>query len=86
MLGQCVNSAPVAFLRNFEVKCVNRLRSCPTGPPLQTLSTDLKVKVKNGQGGMFYLLNICFDDDDMFCSSLNPCVFILFIYVSMYSR
>ncbi|XP_037632636.1 tectonic-2 [Sebastes umbrosus] len=51
VLGQCVNSAPVAFLRNFEVKCVNRLRSCPTGPPLQMLSTDLKVKVKNGQGG-----------------------------------
>lgn len=57
VLGQCVNSAPVAFLENFKVKCETFLRSCPTGPPLQTLPTDLKIKVKNGQGGMSYSLN-----------------------------
>lgn len=52
-LGQCVNSAPVAFLENFQVKCVTLLRSCPTGSPLQTLPVDLSVEVKSGQGGMF---------------------------------
>ncbi|XP_044052251.1 tectonic-2 isoform X2 [Siniperca chuatsi] len=51
VLGRCVNSAPVAFLKNFKVKCVTLLRSCPTGSPLQTLPTDLRIKVKNGQGG-----------------------------------
>ncbi|XP_059193375.1 tectonic-2 [Centropristis striata] len=51
VLGQCVNNAPVAFLKNFEVECATVLRSCPTGPPLQTLPTDLRIKVKNGQGG-----------------------------------
>ncbi len=58
VLGRCVNGAPVAFLKNFKVKCVTLLRSCPTGSPLQILPTDLRTKVKNGQGGMFYLLNI----------------------------
>lgn len=57
-LGQCVNSAPVAFLKNIKVNCVTLLRSCPTGSPLQTLPTDLSIKLKNGQGGMFDLLNI----------------------------
>ncbi|TKS78691.1 Tectonic-2 Precursor [Collichthys lucidus] len=51
VLGRCVNSAPVAFLKNFQVECVTLLRSCPTGPPLQTLPTDLRLKVKNGLGG-----------------------------------
>nr|XP_046243359.1 tectonic-2 [Scatophagus argus] len=51
VLGQCVNNAPVAFLKNFKVKCVTLLHSCPTGYPLQTLLTDLRIKVKNGQGG-----------------------------------
>uniref|UniRef100_A0A8C9X129 Tectonic family member 2 n=1 Tax=Sander lucioperca TaxID=283035 RepID=A0A8C9X129_SANLU len=51
VLGRCVNSAPVAFLRNFKVNCVTLLRSCPTGSPLQTLPTNLRTKVKNGQGG-----------------------------------
>ncbi|XP_078106848.1 tectonic-2 [Sander vitreus] len=51
VLGRCVNSAPVAFLRNFKVNCVTVLRSCPTGSPLQTLPTNLRTKVKNGQGG-----------------------------------
>ncbi|XP_068461156.1 tectonic-2 [Clinocottus analis] len=51
VLGQCVNSAPVAFLKNFKVQCVTVLRSCPTEFPLQTLTTDLTSKVKNGQGG-----------------------------------
>ncbi|KAA8592250.1 hypothetical protein FQN60_017705, partial [Etheostoma spectabile] len=50
VLGRCVNSAPVAFLRNFKVNCVFLLRSCPTGSPLQTLPTNLRTKVKNGQG------------------------------------
>ncbi|XP_070759835.1 tectonic-2 [Enoplosus armatus] len=51
VLGRCVNNAPVAFLKNFKVKCVTLLRSCPTGSPLQTLPTDLSIKVKSGQGG-----------------------------------
>ncbi|XP_019130650.2 tectonic-2 [Larimichthys crocea] len=51
VLGRCVNSAPVAFLKNFQVECVTLLRSCPTGPPLQSLPTDLRLKVKNGLGG-----------------------------------
>ncbi|KAM6944649.1 tectonic-2 isoform 2-T2 [Lycodopsis pacificus] len=51
VLGQCVNSAPVAFLKNFKVKCVTVLRSCPTGFPFQTRPTDLSITVKNGQGG-----------------------------------
>ncbi|XP_038560425.1 tectonic-2 isoform X1 [Micropterus salmoides] len=51
VLGQCVNNAPVAFLENFNVKCVTLLRSCPTASPLRTLSTALGIKVKNGQGG-----------------------------------
>ncbi len=56
VLGRCVNGAPVAFLNNFEVECVTLLRSCPTGFPLQTLLTDLRIKVKNGEGGMSHLL------------------------------
>ncbi|XP_042344716.1 tectonic-2 [Plectropomus leopardus] len=51
VLGQCVNRAPVAFLKNFKVKCVTLLRSCPAGPPLQTPLANLRIKVKNGQGG-----------------------------------
>ncbi|XP_074527283.1 tectonic-2 [Halichoeres trimaculatus] len=51
VLGQCVNNAPVAFLNNFEVRCVTLLRSCPTGPYLQTQPEDLMIQVKNGQGG-----------------------------------
>ncbi|XP_026178552.1 tectonic-2 isoform X2 [Mastacembelus armatus] len=50
VLGQCVNSAPVAFLKNFKVLCVTLLRSCPTGSPLKTLPADLRINVKNGQG------------------------------------
>ncbi|XP_023269272.1 tectonic-2 [Seriola lalandi dorsalis] len=51
VLGRCVNSAPVAFLKNFKVKCVTLLRTCPTGSPLQTLPMELRNKVKTGQGG-----------------------------------
>lgn len=51
ILGQCVNNAPVAFLKNFKVECVTLLRSCPTGSPLLTGPTDLRTRVKNGQGG-----------------------------------
>uniref|UniRef100_A0A3Q3F247 Tectonic family member 2 n=1 Tax=Labrus bergylta TaxID=56723 RepID=A0A3Q3F247_9LABR len=55
VLGRCVNNAPVAFLNNFAVECVTPLQSCPTGAPLQTLPEDLRIQVKNGQGGLFYL-------------------------------
>ncbi|CAN9513217.1 unnamed protein product [Ophioblennius macclurei] len=51
VLGQCVNGAPVAFLENFDVKCVTLLRSCPTGVPLHTSQTDLGITLKNGEGG-----------------------------------
>ncbi|XP_034397402.1 tectonic-2 [Cyclopterus lumpus] len=50
VLGQCVNSAPVAFLKNVNVECVTVLRSCPTGFPLRTSTSDLSSKVKNGHG------------------------------------
>lgn len=56
-LGHCVKNAAVAFLKDFEVRCVTLLQSCPTGSPLQTLPTDLRIQVKNGQGGVSYLLN-----------------------------
>lgn len=58
VLGQCINSAPVAFLENFNIKCVTLLRSCPSGSPLQTQASDLRIKVNDGQGGMFQLLNM----------------------------
>ncbi|XP_034026182.1 tectonic-2 [Thalassophryne amazonica] len=51
-LGQCVNNAPVAFLKNFKVRCLNLLHSCPTEAPLQTSATDLRIQVKDGQGGV----------------------------------
>ncbi|CAK6966535.1 tectonic-2 isoform X1 [Scomber scombrus] len=50
-LGHCLKNAPVAFLKDFKVKCVTLLQSCPTGSPLQTLPTDFRIQVKNGQGG-----------------------------------
>uniref|UniRef100_A0A3Q3DBX9 Tectonic family member 2 n=1 Tax=Hippocampus comes TaxID=109280 RepID=A0A3Q3DBX9_HIPCM len=49
-IGHCVDNAPVAFLENFSHKCVNLLNSCPTAFPLQTLASDLRVRVNNGQG------------------------------------
>ncbi|XP_060927492.1 tectonic-2 isoform X2 [Limanda limanda] len=51
LFGQCVNNAPVAYLKNFKVECVTRLRTCPTEPPLQTLPGDFRIQVKNGEGG-----------------------------------
>ncbi|XP_053276772.1 tectonic-2 isoform X1 [Pleuronectes platessa] len=51
LFGQCVNNAPVAFLKNFKVECVTRLWTCPTEPPLQTLPGDFRIQVKNGEGG-----------------------------------
>ncbi|KAM7416660.1 hypothetical protein PAMA_018627 [Pampus argenteus] len=50
-LRNCVTNAPVAFLKDFQFKCVNLLQSCPVGSPLQTLLTDLRIQVNNGQGG-----------------------------------
>lgn len=58
-LGRCVNDAPVAFLKDFQVKCVTVLRSCPTGSPLHTLPMDLRTEVKSGQGGMFPVNQYC---------------------------
>lgn len=51
--GHCVPNAPVAFLKNFDARCVTllNLNSCPTEPPLQTVLTDLQTGVKNGDGG-----------------------------------
>lgn len=57
LLGQCINGAPVAFLENFKVTCVTFLQSCPSGPPLQTQPSGLRLQVNDGQGGMFYLPN-----------------------------
>ncbi|XP_041854205.1 tectonic-2 isoform X2 [Melanotaenia boesemani] len=67
VLGQCVNSAPVAFLKNFEVECVTLLHSCPTGFPLQTLPADLSVQVMNGQGG-----DVVVNVTDDIATDLNP--------------
>ncbi|XP_029917024.1 tectonic-2 [Myripristis murdjan] len=52
LIGQCVHNAPVAFLKNFDVKCTTLLRSCPNRPPLQTSGDDLRVQVNDGQGGV----------------------------------
>ncbi|XP_062307808.1 tectonic-2 [Osmerus eperlanus] len=52
LIGQCVENAPVAFLENFHAECFRRLLSCPDQPPLQTNPADLKVKVKDGRGGV----------------------------------
>lgn len=60
VLGNCGKSAPVAFLKNVEAECVAELRSCPTGPPLQTLQTDLSIPVMNGIGGDVCPHNISF--------------------------
>lgn len=54
LAGQCANTGPVAYLKDFNVKCTTLLESCPTGPPLQTAQSDLRVPVKDGQGGMLY--------------------------------
>ncbi|XP_030000328.1 tectonic-2 isoform X1 [Sphaeramia orbicularis] len=48
--GRCVNNAPVAFLKNFDVECITLLRSCPTGSPLQTVPTDLMITINGGEG------------------------------------
>ncbi|XP_032435650.1 tectonic-2 [Xiphophorus hellerii] len=68
VLGRC-SGAPVAFLQNFEVECITRFDSCPTGPPLKTLQEDLSVDVLNGQGGV---VKVNLTDDktpDLFLSS-----------------
>ena len=52
--GQCSNTGPVAFLKNFNVKCTTLIKFCPTGPPLQMSPSDLRVQVKDGQGGIIY--------------------------------
>ncbi|KAK0150983.1 Tectonic-2 [Merluccius polli] len=52
LAGQCANTGPVAYLKNFNVKCTTLIESCPIGPPLQIAPSDLRVQVKNGQGGV----------------------------------
>ncbi|XP_072289663.1 tectonic-2 [Eucyclogobius newberryi] len=64
--GYCVTSAPVAFLKNFDVKCVTPLQACPTEPPLQTIPEDLRAVVKNGVGG-----NAVVDVTDQLATELN---------------
>ncbi|CAL8343011.1 unnamed protein product [Lota lota] len=50
--GQCTNTGPVAYLKNFNVKCTTLIKFCPIGPPLQMSPSDLRVQVKDGQGGV----------------------------------
>lgn len=69
VLGQCINGAPVAFLENFNVTCVTLLRSCPSGPPLLTEPSDLRIRVNNGQGGTFHLLSIVWQRFKASCGS-----------------
>uniref|UniRef100_A0A3B4AIZ1 Uncharacterized protein n=1 Tax=Periophthalmus magnuspinnatus TaxID=409849 RepID=A0A3B4AIZ1_9GOBI len=45
--GHCVINAPVAFLKNFDVRCVTLLQACPTESPLHTTPEDLRAVVKN---------------------------------------
>nr|XP_020458144.1 tectonic-2 isoform X2 [Monopterus albus] len=73
VLGQCVNGAPVAFLKNIQVVCSTLLHSCPAGPPLQTPPTDLMINVKNGQGGnaVVDLIDEVAIDMSQFVSSTN---------------
>ncbi|KAM6964966.1 tectonic-2 [Aplochiton taeniatus] len=52
LIGQCAKNAPVGFLDNFNVRCVTRLVSCPSAPPLLTTPADLSVHVKDGLGGV----------------------------------
>ncbi|KAK6306333.1 hypothetical protein J4Q44_G00232580 [Coregonus suidteri] len=69
LVGQCVDNAPVAFLKNFQAQCVTHLLSCPTGPPLQTTSTELRVQVRDGQGGV-----VTVDVTDKMAVDLSPFV------------
>lgn len=49
--GHCVGHAPVAFLENFDIRCVTLLQACPTESPLETSLDSLNAVVKNGIGG-----------------------------------
>lgn len=73
MLGECVNFAQVAFLKNFKVRCATLLRSCPTGFPLQTQPVDLRIKLKNGKGGKFY--NFKYFSNSLFNKQTHTCNF-----------
>ncbi|KPP60861.1 tectonic-2-like, partial [Scleropages formosus] len=74
MVGQCVDNAPVAFLQNFRFWCPSRLVSCPTGPPLQTTASELRVRVRDGFGGT---VTVSVEEDEardlsLFVSSPSP--------------
>lgn len=58
LFGQCINNAPVGFLKNFETTCVSLLHACPTAAPFRMLASDLRKTVKSGEGSMFYLINM----------------------------
>lgn len=45
MAGQCVGNAPVAYLQNFDVKCLTNLASYREGLPHD-------VRINSGTGGM----------------------------------
>uniref|UniRef100_A0AAV2MRC0 Tectonic domain-containing protein n=1 Tax=Knipowitschia caucasica TaxID=637954 RepID=A0AAV2MRC0_KNICA len=64
--GHCVNNAPVAFLRDFDVTCVTPLKACPMESPLQTIHEQLRAIVKNGVGG-----NAVVDVIDKLVTELN---------------
>lgn len=49
--GRCVANAPVAFLENFNVRCLTPMQACPTEPPLHSTLDDLSSVLKNGIGG-----------------------------------
>ncbi|KAJ7994292.1 hypothetical protein DPEC_G00264370 [Dallia pectoralis] len=69
LIGQCVDHAPVAFLKDFQAQCVTHLLSCPTGPPLQTTLTEMKVQVRDGQRGV-----VTVDVTDEMAVDLSPFV------------
>uniref|UniRef100_A0A8C0B5J8 Tectonic family member 2 n=1 Tax=Buteo japonicus TaxID=224669 RepID=A0A8C0B5J8_9AVES len=55
MAGQCVGNAPVAYLQNFDVKCLTNLASYRQGLPHD-------VRINSGTGGMLQktLTEMCF--------------------------
>ncbi|XP_020791015.1 tectonic-2 isoform X2 [Boleophthalmus pectinirostris] len=67
--GHCVTNAPVAFLKNLDVRCVTSVQACPTEFPLQTIPEDLRAVVKNGIAG-----NVVVDVTDQLATELNEFV------------
>nr|XP_015221467.1 PREDICTED: tectonic-2 isoform X1 [Lepisosteus oculatus] len=51
LVGQCMWSAPVAYLQNFQSSCNVLLTTCETNPALCLRAPDLSLNINNGLGG-----------------------------------